>query len=150
MTLLTFFSNEQNLYREIILDHSKSPRNKREGSENYLKSHVKNPACGDEVTMYLLKNEESVLDVCHITNGCSICIASTSILSEILKNKTFEENEKILSNYLNMLDGNSYDEKILGDLISLKGISVLPARKRCATLGVQAYQKIFNKGDLDE
>lgn len=150
MILLTSFSNEKEIFREIILDHAKNPRNNKEGSDEYLSAYIKNPACGDEVKLYLKIEENRVADICHISNGCSICIASTSIISEHLKNNSFEENDKIISNYLKMLEGNDYNEELLGELISLKGIINLPARRRCATLGVLAYKKIIHEGDNND
>lgn len=144
------YLNDESMYREIIMDHVKNPRNLKTPNHDYKSTYLKNPSCGDEVTLYVLfdENEGIVKDVAYKVSGCSICCSSVSMMSELLIGKTKEEIDKIIENFNNMVTGKEYDGEILGDAISLKGIVNVPPRIKCATLGYKAFQEII--GDYRE
>jgi len=130
------------LYQDIILDHGKSPRNfgKCKGYSHKGKGY--NPLCGDQVEVYLkLNDKKKVEDLKFKGSGCAISIASTSIMTESVKGKSFESAKKIISEFLNMIKNTkeinstelNEDQKI--KIMSLSGVKQYPMRVKCATLG---------------
>jgi len=129
------------LYQDIILEHGKSPRNfgKCEKYTHEAKGH--NPLCGDQVQVYLkLNNEKKVEDLTFEGSGCAISIASTSIMTELVKGKSVETAKKIVIDFLNMIKSTSEiksndlskDQKMI--VMSLSGVKQYPMRVKCATL----------------
>lgn len=143
------YSNEL-IYREIILDHVKNPRNFRKQHDNYLEKTLKNPSCGDIVTVYVSLEKNIIKDITYNVEGCSICSSSVSMMSELLIGKTISDAEEIIKNFNNMIIGASYDDKILGDAISLKGIINVPTRIKCATLGYKALMEAIGIKEGEE
>jgi len=130
------------LYQDIILDHGKSPRNfgKCKGYSHKGKGY--NPLCGDQVEVYLkLNDKKKVEDLKFEGSGCAISIASTSIMTESVKGKSFESAKKIISEFLNMIKNTKeIDSKELNEdqkikIMSLSGVKQYPMRVKCATLG---------------
>ena len=129
------------LYQDIILEHGKSPRNfgKCEKYTHEAKGH--NPLCGDQVHVYLkLNNEKNVDNVTFEGTGCAISIASTSIMTELVKGKSLEVAKKIVLDFLNMIKNtqeiksNDLDEDQKIKIMSLSGVKKYPMRVKCATL----------------
>tara|TARA_Y100001970_G_C14183399_1_gene831109 strand:+ start:493 stop:963 length:471 start_codon:yes stop_codon:yes gene_type:complete len=129
------------LYKEIILEHGKSPRNfgKCEKYTHEAKGH--NPLCGDKVQIYLkLNNEKKVENLAFEGSGCAISIASTSIMTELVKEKSVEEAKRIIINFLDMIKNTSeikskdLDEDQKTTIMSLSGVKQYPMRVKCATL----------------
>ena len=131
----------QELYQDIILEHGKSPRNfgKCTGHNHEAKGH--NPLCGDQVQVYLkLNNEKKVENLTFEGSGCAISIASTSIMTELVKGKSFEAAKNIIHAFLNMIknttemksDDLNEDQKT--KVMSLSGVKQYPMRVKCATL----------------
>jgi len=129
------------LYQDIILEHGKSPRNfgKCEKYTHEAKGH--NPLCGDQVHVYLkLNNEKNVDNVTFEGSGCAISIASTSIMTELVKGKSLEAAKKIVIDFLNMIKNtqeiksNDLDEDQKIKIMSLSGVKQYPMRVKCATL----------------
>lgn len=145
---MSYFNDEQ-MHREIIMDHVKNPRNIKNPDDNYKNTYLKNPSCGDELTLYVLYDDEKniVKDITYKVFGCSICCSSVSMMSELLIGKTKYEIDIIIDNFNNMVMGNDYNPEILGDAISLKGIVKVPPRIKCATLGYKAFQQIVGENN---
>ena len=129
------------LYQDIILEHGKSPRNKGRCKEYNHDAQGYNPLCGDKVHIYLkLNKEKKVENLTFEGDGCAISLASASIMTEIVKGKSFDEAKDIMSEFLKMVKGNSEiksnylddDQKI--KLMSLSGVKQFPMRVKCATL----------------
>ena len=129
------------LYKDIILEHGKSPRNfgKCEKHTHEAKGH--NPLCGDQVQIYLkLNNKKKVEDLTFEGSGCAISIASTSIMTELVKGKTIEVAKKIIIHFLDMIKNTSeikskdLDEDQKTKIMSLSGVKQYPMRVKCATL----------------
>ena len=129
------------LYQDIILEHGKSPRNfgKCNGYNHEAKGY--NPLCGDQVQVYLKLNEKkNVEELTFEGSGCAISMASTSIMTELVKGKSFSVAKKIINEFLNMVKGGpevktkdlNEDQKI--KLMSLSGVKQYPMRVKCATL----------------
>ena len=133
--------NLKELYQDIILEHGKSPRNfgKCEKYTHEAKGH--NPLCGDQVHVFLkLNNEKNVDNVTFQGSGCAISIASTSIMTELVKGKSLEVAKRMVVDFLNMIKNTqefksnylNEDQKI--KIMSLSGVKQYPMRVKCATL----------------
>ena len=129
------------LYQDIILDHGKSPRNfgKCVGHNSEAKGY--NPLCGDLVQIYLkLNNEKKVEKLTFEGSGCAISMASTSIMTELVKGNSFDVVKNIISIFLNMIKNNldikstELDEDQKTKIMSLSGVNQYPMRVKCATL----------------
>jgi len=129
------------LYQDIILENGKSPRNlgKCEGYNHNAKGY--NPLCGDKVHVYLkLDSKKKVEDLSFEGEGCAISLASASIMTELIKGKSFEDTKEIMKAFLNMIkntseiQSNHLDEDQKTKLMSLSGVKQFPMRVKCATL----------------
>ena len=90
----------QNLYRQVIMDHYKNPRNKGlVNDETYKTVHIKNPSCGDDITIQSKVENGLVKDVRHEGTGCSICCSSASVLSETVTGKKIEDAKEITETF---------------------------------------------------
>ena len=129
------------LYQDIILEHGKSPRNlgKCKGYNHDAKGY--NPLCGDKVHVYLkLDGKKKVESLTFEGEGCAISLASASIMTELVKGKSFNEAKDIMGSFLNMIKDDSkikfnyLDEDQITKLMSLSGVKQFPMRVKCATL----------------
>lgn len=142
-------TNLNNLYRQVIMDHYRNPRNKGlTNSSTYVKCHLKNPSCGDMIDVESLVENGIIKDIRHDGEGCSICCASASIMSEVVKGMTVEDAKKLLENYLKMVSNQEYDESIdFDELQVFDGVKDLPARVRCASISSQALLSTLTSED---
>ena len=129
------------LYQDIILEHGKNPRNFGKCEKYTHQAKGYNPLCGDQVKVYLkLNNEKKVEDLTFEGSGCAISIASTSIMTELVKGKSTEIAKKIIVDFLNMVKGtseiksNDLNEDQKMKAMSLSGVKKYPMRVKCATL----------------
>lgn len=130
------------LYKEIILDHYKSPRNRGElETPPAVKAEGFNPLCGDEITVFLKvetddEGTERVVDVAIGGQGCAISQASASLMSSAVKGKTLAEVDDLTHTMKAQLgiEGAEPREAPLGDIEALKGVGRFPERIKCATL----------------
>ncbi len=136
----------EDLYREIILDHYRNPRNR--GELPVPPAHAEtgfNPLCGDEITVYLQLDGDRITDIKLAGQGCSISQSSASMMSTAVKGKTLEEARKIIHTFKGMMsvheqrlggdDGEAGATPAeLGDLAALQGVVKFPVRIKCATL----------------
>ena len=129
------------LYQDIILEHGKSPRNLGKCKDYSHDAKGYNPLCGDKVHIYLkLNKEKKVEGLSFEGDGCAISLASASIMTELVKGKSFGEAKEIMSAFLNMIkttsevQSNYLDEDQKTKLMSLSGVKQFPMRVKCATL----------------
>jgi nitrogen fixation NifU-like protein len=127
----------RDLYQEVILDHSKRPRNyrKQEDASNQAKGY--NPLCGDKITVFLKLAGGIIEDVSFEGAGCAISTASASMMTEALKGKTKEEVESLFEHFHDVVTGKSEGEETsekLGKLAVFAGVQEFPVRVKCATL----------------
>ncbi|MFZ0625230.1 MAG: SUF system NifU family Fe-S cluster assembly protein [Acidimicrobiia bacterium] len=134
----------EDLYREVILDHYRNPRNQGHLTSPDATGHGVNPLCGDEVTIELSFDGDRVLGVAVEGQGCSISQSSVSMMSEAIKGKTRDEIEELNRRFRDMmsLDGDNdpgidpeRPGSVLGDMEALQGVRKYPVRIKCATLG---------------
>ena len=128
------FDELQELYQQVILDHSRSPRNffKLDSANRIAEGH--NPLCGDRVTVYLRLDEGVIRDVSFQGEGCAISKASASIMTEMLKGKTREEAGKIFDQFHEMVTSGTPGTDALGKLGVFAGVNKFPARVKCVNL----------------
>jgi len=129
----------EDLYREIILDHYRTPRNRGELPPPARHAEGHNPLCGDEITVYLDVDGDVVDDVKVSGQGCSISQSSASMMSAAIKGKSVPEVRALVRRFKGMMsietDGEEPDENVpLGDLEALQGVVKFPVRIKCATL----------------
>jgi len=123
------------LYQEVILEHSKSPRNYRELPSANRKAEGYNPLCGDHFTLYLDLEGDSIRDITFQGSGCAISKASASMMTQSVKGKSREEAQKIFEHFHSLVTGQMNGNKAdLGKLAVFSGVSEFPVRVKCATL----------------
>lgn len=130
----------EDLYREIILDHYKNPRNRGELDPPAVRAEGHNPLCGDEIQVYLQVDNGIISDVKISGQGCSISQSSASMMSAAIKGKPIADVRAIVSRFRNMMsideenDSPIDDSAPLGDLEALQGVVKFPVRIKCAVL----------------
>jgi nitrogen fixation NifU-like protein len=122
------------LYQDLILDHSKHPRNSRAMDDANRKAEGYNPLCGDKLKLYVKMDGDIVKDASFVGSGCAISTASASLMTESLKGKSRDEALTLLDKFHNLLTTDSPVAKDLGKLIVFCGVRDYPARVKCATL----------------
>ncbi len=131
----TRFPKLNELYRDIVLDHYRTPRGRKELPESDVRNEGFNPLCGDSVSLALKFQNGKVADVAVQCNGCSISVASGSMLAELLKGRSVEEANKLLETFKDMMHGKEAPEDVdIGDLDTLEGVRKFPVRVKCALL----------------
>ena len=138
------FSNLKDLYKQVIMDQSKHPRNNGELSDSY-KLEMLNPSCGDKITVSMKIENNVITDIKFTGTGCSISLASASMLTEELKGLSVQKANEKIHDFLNMIMGTEFNEENLEDSIALQNISQLPARVKCATLAGKITEKILEE-----
>ena len=136
------------LYQEIILDHTKRPRNHRllDPSDRQADGH--NPLCGDKLTVFLKTDGETIEDVAFEGSGCAISTASASLMTESVKGKTVAEAEALARTFRSMITGQEEEgAKVddLGKLEAFAGVAEFPTRVKCATLAWHTLQAALEK-----
>jgi nitrogen fixation protein NifU and related proteins len=130
------------LYKEVILDHYKNPRNKRGMDSATVSRRKVNPLCGDEIEIHALLSDGVVKEVSFEGQGCSISQASASMLTESVQGKPFVEAGGLVADFRGMMEGRvEPDEDSFGDLVALKGVAKYPVRIKCAVLAWDALQE---------
>ena len=130
----------KDLYKEIVLDHFRRPRNKGELEGVDVEQRVFNPLCGDEVIVYANLRDGGLAQVAFTGRGCAISQASASMLAESLEGKDRVEAEAEIAAFMEMMRGTEENED-LGELAALKAIIQAPNRIRCATLAWEAMRR---------
>ncbi|MBX9974211.1 Fe-S cluster assembly sulfur transfer protein SufU [Cytobacillus firmus] len=135
--------NLDTLYRQVIMDHYKNPRNKGILEDDSLTINMNNPTCGDRIQLTLKLEDGKVADAKFEGEGCSISMSSASMMTQAIKGKNIEEALKLSKVFSDMMLGKEYDEDDLdlGDIEALQGVSQFPARIKCATLAWKAMEK---------
>ena len=130
------------LYRSVIMDHYKTPRNKGVISESSVTVDMNNPTCGDVIHLTMIVKDGTVQDVKFEGEGCSISMASASMMTQLIKGKSSDDALSLAKTISNIMLGNEYDDSIdLGDIEALSGVAKFPARIKCATLAWKAMEQ---------
>ncbi|HJB79034.1 MAG TPA: SUF system NifU family Fe-S cluster assembly protein [Candidatus Nosocomiicoccus stercorigallinarum] len=140
------FSNLEQLYRSVIMDHYKHPRNKGELDNGTITIDMNNPTCGDEIRLMLDVKDNIIDDVRFEGHGCSISMASASMMTEAVKGQTVDRALEMGNEFSKMMLGEDYTiTDDMGDIEALSGVSQFPARIKCATLSWKAFEKGFKE-----
>jgi nitrogen fixation protein NifU and related proteins len=124
------------LYKEVILDHYRAPRNKGRLDPHDVLLERNNPLCGDEIELFLKFDGESLEGIAFDGKGCSISQASASMMTEKVKGLSAKDATALAEEIKTMMAGETEgDAEVLGDLVSLKGVVKYPVRIKCALLG---------------
>lgn len=123
----------ENMYKEVILDHYKRPRNRGKLETANVSQEGLNPSCGDELELFLVVDKGIIQDAKFVGEGCAISQASTSMMTEAIIGKTVAGVLDLSAKFKAMIGGDAPDEA-LGDLKTLQGVAKLHARVKCATL----------------
>ena len=142
------FNNLDSLYRQVIMDHYKKPRNKGILEDGSLTINMNNPTCGDRIQLTMKVEDGIVADSKYDGEGCSISMSSASMMTQAIKGKKIEDALKLSSIFSDMMLGKEYDDDIdLGDIEALQGVAKFPARIKCATLAWKAMEKGLNENN---
>lgn len=130
------------LYQELILDHYRKPRNKGKLENADATIEMRNPLCGDEVDLQVIYAGDSIDDLKFSGRGCSISQASASMMTQIVKGKSRAEIDEIRTKFRDLIMGDmsAANDKSLGSLRALSGVSRFPARVKCALLAWNALE----------
>jgi len=131
-----------NIYTELIAEHSRSPENRHHINNPTFTERGHNPSCGDDITLELEVSDNKIVDASFTGVGCAISQASTDMMIELLKGKTVEEAKRLANLFLSMIKGEVTDENKLEDLedaAALQNIANMPARVKCATLAWHTF-----------
>jgi nitrogen fixation NifU-like protein len=134
------------LYKEVILEHYKNPRNKRALPGADVSLSRNNPLCGDEITIHAHLGDGRVAEVTFEGRGCSISQASASMLTESVGGKAVQEAGALAADFRSMMEGkHDPDEDRFGDLVALKGVVKYPVRIKCAVLAWDVLQEALSE-----
>ncbi|MEN1969765.1 Fe-S cluster assembly sulfur transfer protein SufU [Lentibacillus sp. N15] len=137
------FNNLDTLYRKVIMDHYKNPRNKGAVAGDALTVDMNNPTCGDRIQLQLQVEDGIVTDAKFNGEGCSISMASASMMTQAIKGKHIQDALQMSKTFSDMMLGEDVDMDEAGfdDVAALQGVSQFPARIKCATLAWKAMEK---------
>lgn len=146
---MSFNNNLDQLYRSVIMDHYKNPRNKGSLAEDSVTIDMNNPTCGDRIHLTLKVEDGIVKDAKFDGEGCSISMSSASMMTQIVKGKKIEEALELAEIFSKMMLGEEFDvdKYDLGDVEALQGVAKFPARIKCATLAWKAMEKGVKEGN---
>ncbi len=144
------YIDDVNVLRQIIMDHYQYPRNHSLKSleEGFKEVHMSSESCVDDIKVQAKFNKDIIEEVCFDGTACTITTASTSIMSELVKNKSIEEAEEIIRHYMAMINEEAYDAEILEEAIAFKNVSQQSNRIKCATIGWNGLIELIEKEKL--
>lgn len=136
-------SKLDNLYRQVILDHSSYPHHHGKLTDSNQQIELNNPTCGDVIQLQLsIDNQGIIQDIAFEGHGCSISTASASMMTDAVIGKTLAQAQELSSAFSQLVQGKTITlEDELGDASMLSGVAKFPARIKCATLAWKALDK---------
>jgi nitrogen fixation NifU-like protein len=139
----------EELYKEVILRHYKSPQNYGELPAANLRVMGDNPSCGDQIELMILTDGERIKDLRFRGQGCAISQASASLMTGLIRGKSWAEALALEQQFKAMIVDGVSPAPALGDLAALAGVHKLPARVKCATLAWNALEQAAHEHRLD-
>lgn len=136
------------LYTDLILEYNRDKTNKRKIESPTVHEHGHNPSCGDDIDIEAKVENGIITDLAYTGTGCAISQASTAMMAELLQGRTVEEGLRLCRLFLDMIRGKVTDDSQLEELeaaITLKDISQMPVRVKCATLGWHTLEMALEK-----
>lgn len=136
------------ILRDIIMDHYEYPRNKElTEKDGYMSRHMASDSCIDDITVQSKIENGIIEDVRFDGVACTISTASTSIMTELVKDKSIEEAKEIIDNYFKMINQQEYDEDLLEEAVAFSGVGKQANRINCATIGWKALHDMINESE---
>jgi nitrogen fixation NifU-like protein len=132
------------LYQEIILDHSRSPRNYGPLENPTVEAAGENPSCGDEIALALRVGDETIADARFTGQGCAICMASASMMTRAIKGKSPEAARAVMEQFQSAIIGPEDATPPRNELAALAGVRHFPQRVRCALLSWEALDRALS------
>ena len=136
-----------NLYQELIIDHSRAPKNFGVLAQKTHFAHGDNPMCGDTIDVELLLNNDTIENIAFRGDGCAISKASASLMTQALKGKSLQESSELFQAFHGMLVDDQEPPINIGKLIVFVGVKQFPMRVKCATLCWHAFNAALNNID---
>ena len=137
---------DKELKREIMLDHYNNPNNKMEvNDESYKSVHNASESCIDDITVYMLVEDNVIKDVKFSGVGCTICTSSTDIMCDLVTNKTLDEAKEIINEYYKMVDEKPFDEEKLEEANAFDTLYQQANRIKCGTIGIHAIDDLIKE-----
>lgn len=134
------------VYRQVVMDHYQHPRHHGHLEHPTLSVGLHNPSCGDELHLDLIVDAHGVVrDAAFEGQGCSISMAAASMFVDRVRGKTLEEARQVVESFKDLLRRREADRSLLGDLEALEGVSQFPARVKCATLVMNAFEQAIDR-----
>ena len=144
-------SNLDALYQEVILDHNRKPRNFREmaNADRHVEGH--NPLCGDEITLWVKLDGDTVSDISFKGSGCAVSKSSASLMTSAVKGKSVAEARVLFDRFHDMIVGKlpESERASMGSLAALGGVSKFPLRVKCASLAWHALKSALDGDGAD-
>lgn len=142
---------ELDLYQEVVLEHKRAPRNFGHLPHPTHQAQGTNPSCGDRVAVELVLDGDRVRDIAFSGQGCAICMASSSMMTEAVKDEDLAHARALQQRFRAVLTGAAEpDEDALGKLVSLAGVRQYPSRIKCALLGWHALMHAIGGQEAGE
>jgi nitrogen fixation NifU-like protein len=142
-------TSPESLYQEVILDHSRHPRNQSENPQAQIRIEAENPLCGDELVLFLQSADGQILRTTFTSQACAICTASASLLTTKIRQISPEQARQLSAEFQNLLqqppESPIPPELKLGDLRALEGVRKFPMRVKCATLAWHALDQALDE-----
>lgn len=145
--------NLNDIYNELIMEHSMNSYNKRKLENADFCKLGHNPNCGDEITLEVKLNGDIIEDMAFSGHGCAISVSSASIMIDVLRGKNVKEAKEIIKTFIEMIKREITDEnelEKLEDAIAFRNISNMPARVKCVLLAWHTIEDILNQNDIKE
>ncbi len=137
---------DENLRREIIMEHYQNPRNKKECQDNtYEKVNTNNESCIDNIDLYIKVEDNVIKDICFNGEACAISTSSCSIMITNLIGKTIEEAKEYIQNFENMINEAPYEEDLLKEALAYNEVYKQNNRKNCALLPYKGIKKALKQ-----
>ncbi len=134
--------------RELIMDHYKYPHHHSLTEDmKYRKVHMSSDSCIDDITVQSDIEDGVIRDIRFDGTACTISTSSTSIMTDLLRNKTVAEAKAIIEQYMNMLDGKEYDPGMLEEAVAMKNVYRQANRIKCATIGWKAISQMIEESE---
>lgn len=140
----------EDIYTELIAEHSQAKENRRQLEHATIKERGHNPSCGDEITLELEVADNKIVDAAFSGAGCAISQASTDMMIELMRGKNVDEAQRLAELFIKMIQGEVTDDAELEELdeaAALKNISTMPARVKCATLAWHTLDTALKTSD---
>lgn len=148
---MSFFTDDPNILRSIITDNYQNPRNRKEISDpSFITIHMDSASCIDDIYIQVKIVNNIIDSIFFHGEGCAISIASTSIMTQLVKGKTIEEALKIKEQIDNMLANKEYNQDLIEDAICFKNVNKQPSRITCCNISWRGLEKAILKNKDDE